>query len=449
MSAPDLARRALLSALAAGAAGWALWPVRSRRAPAGRTVLTYWEKWTGTEGDAIQRVVDRFNLEQQKLFVERIPVSDLTQKALVAIAGGDPPDLVGLYNYNLPLYAQSGAAMALDEFPQAPELDPSRYAPSVDRMLTHEGKRWAGVSTCYSIALYCNRNMFRRAGLDPQRDLPATTEELDAIVERFTRRDDRGNYAELGFLPGLPDWWPYLWPILHDATLYDPVAERATTADADVVAAYEWVQSFARRFGAESSLRFISGFGRAFSSAEDPFLAERVAMITQGPWIANFASRYASRADYVAIPLPVPRAIYDPARPVGMIEADVVIIPRGCPHPQESFEFLRWLQRQDVLESLASDHGKGSPLVQTSASFHAAHPNRSVAVHDQITRSPRAHVAPGTRSWPQYANLMRSAYESIWSGADVRTVLTETAQRTQALLDAAARLRRVRRGDRA
>src|SRR6188472_1240820 len=91
-----LTRRAALGVAAAGVLGAALWPRRPRNmseVPSGRVVLDYWEKWTGVEGEAIQRVVDRFNLAQDRIWVRRTPVSDIMTKAVVAIGGGDPPDV--------------------------------------------------------------------------------------------------------------------------------------------------------------------------------------------------------------------------------------------------------------------------------------------------------------------------------------------------------------------
>lgn len=126
-----LTRRTALGALAAGAAGWALLPSRPRShagVPRGRTEITYWEKWTNREGEAIQAVVDRFNQTQSRIWVHRIPVADITSKAMVAIGGGDPPDLVGFFTYNVPQFAEAGAIMAMDEFDglrdDLPPLDP-------------------------------------------------------------------------------------------------------------------------------------------------------------------------------------------------------------------------------------------------------------------------------------------------------------------------------------
>jgi ABC-type glycerol-3-phosphate transport system substrate-binding protein len=442
-----MTRRAALGVLGAGAVGYAIWPRRARSAvdvPPGRTVVTYWEKWTGPEGDAIQAIVDAFNAGQPEIWVRRVPVSDIVPKAMVAIAGGDAPDLVGLFNYNIPLFAEAGAVRPLAELGDA--ISEDAYTPGVRRLLMHEDAQWAGVATCHSLALYYNRRRFRDAGLDPDRP-PRTVAELDACADALTTREgDR--IVRAGFLPNIPFFWPYLWPILFGGSLYDDERDRATLAAPANVAAYTWAAGYAERYGVRATTAFAAGFGRSFNSLDDPFLAERVAMIVQGPWIANFIRRFAPDLDYGCVPVPVRADLLDPSRPAGMLEADVVMIPRGAAQPEAAYAFLRYLQRRDVQERLARLHCKGSPLREVSPSFGRDHPNPYVGVHDAIAASPRVTIAPPTRVWTQYAQMIGAAFDAIWSGAAVEPELRGVESRVQELLDTTRRRRELRRAGR-
>src|SRR5262245_13813131 len=97
----EIARRSALGLMATGGAAFALFgPRGAKEAGAGRVVLDYWEKWTGHEGRAMQRVVDDFNDTQDRIFVRYLVTAGIDQKTLNAVAGGDPPDIVGLWNYN-------------------------------------------------------------------------------------------------------------------------------------------------------------------------------------------------------------------------------------------------------------------------------------------------------------------------------------------------------------
>jgi ABC-type glycerol-3-phosphate transport system substrate-binding protein len=443
-------RRAVLGAAGAALLGAAFVPRRPRAAaevPAGRVAVDYWEKWTGPEGAALQRVVDRFNtVEQGRFWVRRVPVSDIASKAIVAIAGGDPPDVVGVFSYNLPQFAESGAVVALDasDLPGGP-LSAGVYTPSVARLMSHRGRLWAGAASVYNLALYRNRAHFREAGLDPDAP-PTTVEALDGCAQRLERVRPTGEIERAGFLPTLPGWWPYFWPVMFGGKLYDPVADRAVLTDADTVAAYRWVQGASRRLGVGPTRAFTGGVERAFHSPMDPFIGGRVSMIVQGPWLANFINLHNPGLDYAASPVPLAGSAAGVGHPAGLMEADVLVIPRGCKNPEGAAEFVRFTQRQDVQEELAAAHGKASPLARVSEGFYAGHVNRSIRVHDEIARSPAALVLPQTRVWPAYADLVVGMFDRVWSGAGVEGELAGVERRAQELLDHAAAMRRARQG---
>ena len=445
----SLSRRALLTAgwtaagLGAAAAMWPRTPRSRVNIPAGSTVIDYWEKWTGPEGESIQRVVDQFNASQSRIFVRRTPVSEIDTKAVVAIGGGDPPDVCGVFSYNVPQYAQSGAAIPLEEFGG---IDPLAYIPSVRNLLSFRGKLIAGVTSIYTLALYYNRAIFREAGLDPDAP-PRTVQELEEVAQRLTRTGAGGQIELAGFLPNLPTWWPYTWPILFGSTLYDAAANRSTFDRPECTRAYQWVRSFPAKLGAQQTRACGTAVDRSYHSEQDPFISGRVAMIAQGPWLANFINRYNPTLEYAAAPLPVDASLLEPGQPLGMVEADVLIIPRGAKNPEAAFEFVKYTQTQQVQEQLAREHTKSSPLMACSEAFRTGHPNKYVHVHDQIARSARVSILPQTTVWKSYAHLTEGVFDAAWKGDDVEALCQQTHTRVQAMLDRDAMLRERRGGD--
>ena len=440
-----VSRRVALGAMVAGAAGFALLGPRGRRdIPSGRLVLDYWEKWTRHEGDAMERIVDAFNASQSRIWVRYLVVSDIGQKSLVSIAGGNPPDLIGLYSLNVPSYAESGAILALDERAAARGLSLEQYTPGVRRVMVHKGKWWATVNTAGSVALYYNRGAFGDVGLDPDRP-PRTIAELDAMHAKLIKRDAAGKLERVGFLHREPGWWSWLWANHFGGRIFDESSNRATVDSAECIRAMEWMQSYTRDLGIDRLKTFAESFGNYFTP-ENPFLTGKVAMVIQGPWIANLIKAFKPDHDYGVAPFPTLAGAPADA-PVGLIDTDVLVIPRGAKNPDAAMEFIAFTQRQDMTEQLATAHCKPSPLATVSESFLTNHPNRGIRVHYDIFKSPGAYVPPRTRVWQQFKDEFDTQVQRLWRlDATPVVALGELQARIQSLVDHSADQQRRRYG---
>ncbi|MBL8745206.1 MAG: ABC transporter substrate-binding protein [Phycisphaerae bacterium] len=440
---PAITRRAALTTLSAAAVGYAfLGPRPQRQRSDGRIVLDYWEKWTGHEGEAMLRVVNDFNKSQDRLWVRYFAMGGIDQKAMIAIAGGNPPDIIGMGNFSIPAYAECNALLPLDELASEAGIRKDDYARAVWPMLTHRGKLWGIVNTCGSLALFYNKTLFQQAGIDPERP-PRTIDELDEYSARLTRENGR-DLAQVGFLHMEPDWWTWHWGYYFGGSLYDETADRALADSEQTIRAYRWAQSYPERLGVDRMLRFQSGFGY-YGTPENPFLAGKVAMTNQGPWLANMIRQYRPDMDYAVAPFPVDSAIEDPDAPIGLLDSDVLVIPRGARHPRESMEFIAYTQRPEIVEYLSAVHCKNSPLARSSDRFVKNHPNRYVSVHAAIADSPRAFLFPRTRTWEHYVAEFNAAMARMWTLREKADIALASVQRAaQAELDEAADRRRRR-----
>ena len=65
-------------------------------------------------------------------------------------------------------------------------------------------------------------------------------------------------------------------------------------------------------------------------------------------------------------------------------DEDILVIPRGCKHPKEAFEFIKFVQSQHGMEELCLGQKKFSPLVKVSKDFFRKHPNPYVKLFDEL-----------------------------------------------------------------
>jgi ABC-type glycerol-3-phosphate transport system substrate-binding protein len=405
----DLRRLATLFAVAVlGLTVWISERIVAPPVPGGRVHVIYWEKWTGIEADAMRAVVDSFNRSQDKIFVELLTISDVGNKTLLATAGGDPPDVAGLWGANVAQYADDDAIVPLDSWCAKYGINRSQYIPVYWNTGFYDGHVYALPTTPASTALHYNRALFRSARLDPDKP-PATLDELDADAAKITKIEN-GHVEVAGFLPAEPGWWNWGWGYVFGGRLWDGNS-RITANDPANVRAFAWIQSYPKKYGSTELQTFRSGFGNV-SSPQNAFMDSKVAMELQGVWMYNFITKYSPNLDWAATPFPHPADRPD-LKGVTFCDEDILVIPRGAKHPNEAFEFIRYVQSQPGMELLCMGQRKHSPLSHVSEQFWRTHPNPFIRLFADLAKSPRAVQDPQLALWPEYQAELVNAFDEV------------------------------------
>jgi multiple sugar transport system substrate-binding protein len=410
----DLLRRAILLILVVPAVLLlAFGPRGIDKPPRDKVIVDYWEKWTGVEGRGIQTIVNDFNRTEgakKGIFVRCLSTSDVVQKTLVSIAAGVPPDVAGLYDPNLAQFAARDALEPLDEMAAAHGITSSTYKKVFWNQCHYNGKLYGLVSTPYDYALYINTKQFRAAGLDPTKP-PTTIAELDADAKRMDVLDSSGKIKIAGFLPLEPGWTINSTPIWFGGNWWDQAHKRFCFTDPKVIQAFTWVQSYSHRLGQEAVSTFRSGLGN-YDSPQNAFFAQTVSMEQQGTFFANFIQGEAPAlaGNWAVAPFPS----NDPElKDVTFCGSDMLTIPRGAKHPQEAFEFIAYVNRQDVMEKLNKLHCKISPLAKVSSEFLSHHTNPYIAIFDRLAASPNAHSSPPVPIMPEVSEEMGNFIQKL------------------------------------
>jgi multiple sugar transport system substrate-binding protein len=423
---------------------------QSDKTPDGRTVVTYWEKWTGFEAKDMKEIVDKFNHSQDRIFVQYISISSVDRKLTVAIAAGLPPDIGGVWDLNIPSMAENGALTDLTDRCEAAGLTREYFLHISWAAMTYCGRVYALVSATATILLHWNKELFKAAGLDPLVP-PRTIAQFDDFSDRLTLfKDDASNETvsyhdlalrlggddkatayikrkgltllQVGFLPSEPGWWPWSFGYQFGGTLFK--APDSILADSpENIRAFEWAQSFMRKYGPYNVKRLSSGFGQ-FSSPQNAFACGKMAMTIQGSWMHDFLSKFAPTMEWGAAPIPVVREeLYG----LSWGNSDLLVIPKGAKHPQEAFEFIKFLERQDNMEAFCQH--AFTPLTQVSPGFFSNHVNPYIRIYRDAAQSPLVFVPPRVPFWSEYLRDMQEGFSRIWLNLeDPAAVLKEVAQ---------------------
>jgi multiple sugar transport system substrate-binding protein len=427
-------------------------------APPGFVHISYWDKWSGQAAWAMQGAVDDFNNtvgKEKHIVVEYISMPEVNKKTLISTAGGVPPEIAGLWDMQVAQFAALGALEPLDQLAAEHGIDRSKYKNHILEMCSYRGGLYAIPNAPASVALVYNKLIFlkngdklRAAGLDPLKP-PQTIDELDRYNDVLTERDDRGRIVRAGYVP-IDSWYVNMLNCWFDSELWDSQTGKFLLTSDKNVRAFEWLQGYAKKWGPGSVTEFRAAFG-SYSSTQNPFLNRKVAMVQQGSWHATNAWRFNPDMNQVLMPASleffVPRvvrpynyewaaaafpsvnpSIHDAAH----VEADVFAIPRGAKHKREAFEFLAYLQRQDVMEKFCLAGTAPSPLRNVSDDFLRNHPNPYIDVWEMLQTSPHAQTVPPIPIFAEFNSELQVMVQRMYLlQAEAKDALATTQQRME------------------
>lgn len=408
----------VLAAAACVAILFVLWPSQAgdeqeRKAIAeGRTVIVYWDRLFGHEHRMRKDLIDEFNQSQSEVFVRALPIGyyQAMEKILTSTAGGSPPDICSLDSSLMQQLAPQGVLSPIEDFlAEEPALRQENYYPHCWNNSVLDGHVWGVPTSADVYILLWNKNLFRKAGLDPERP-PRTTQELQEFSAKLTKIEDNGQITQMGFLPWVPWDLTHLWCAVFGAKTYNPATDRFVLAeDPGFVNGIEFQRSFVQEPGAAAQLPwavegeraqgFFKGLGE-YQSTNNPFYTGRVAMITEGEWQVTFVPKYAPGLDWGVAPLPEAPGV----GPVGYSPVTMVdCIPATSKHKDAAKKFLRWFYspRKDGRPSPVSDfcfavHNIPTRVAEAQQERFVGNPKFKMFI-DQMT-APKVVTFPVTSS---------------------------------------------------
>lgn len=336
-------------------------------------VITVWQPFDATLQPALDHLVAEFEKTHPGLKVRMSFASnDLTssQKLFLAIAGGVGPDVTFVDGQQLAEWAARGALADLTPLFQTSGLKGTDFWTPRWQESTFRNHVYAipwGADP--NFALVWNKDMFRKAGLDPEKP-PRTIDDLDQMNDKLTQTDPQGNIIQIGLNPF--EWTGanclFTWGYAFGGSFYtdpDPAHPLGTvTADNPrVVRALEWMASVGRKY----DIRKIEAFANGISGlGNDPFYAGRAAMRLLHVSQIRDLHKYAPTMDMGIGFIPAPP---DGEYPNGWIGGWSLAVPRSQKVRPEAFEFIKWMCTSDEATNIESGEMEQFPVYRKAPVF--------------------------------------------------------------------------------
>lgn len=303
-----------------------------------RETVRFWHPWGGDDERTVKAICERFNRSQARYEVVPLGIPggpSASTKFMLAVSGGDPPDLVATWDAVLPLWARDGVVQPLDARMSAADARAYAAQYAVARKAGAYRGRVYGLAVGLNVqGVYYRPSVLRAAGL-PAR-APRTLEEIALWGDRLVRRNRDGSLQRLGLLVG---------SLRDTAPLFGGGYERGRIDTPENRAALRWLADSRRRVGFDDYVRFQVGLGLdsagGSSGAGWPFVGGRYALAVDGQWkVAEVAGAAPEVArEYRTAPLP-PRAAGPQG--AGFAVATLLAIPAGARRAEGAYAFARY-----------------------------------------------------------------------------------------------------------
>jgi len=335
-------------------------------------------------------------------------------KILAALSGSDAPDIIAMSGSTLAQsLAYQGLTLDLKELGTMGGIDFNDIFPS-SLGVCQQGSKLAclpwGTDTN---ALYWNKDLFEEAGLDPEKP-PKTLDELNQYAEKLTKKDAKGNYTQMGFIPAFP--WSQQGTInyLFGGSNYADGGHTLTVNSQANIDSYKWAQSFYKKYGATKVIDFQSGFGD-YPSSENGFFAGKVAMAIDGEWVTgpNFIPKFAPELNYGVAPIPVAAAKSD-MYGSATVGGTIVVVPAGTKNKPATAKLLAWMESPQTVADIMYEFAN-LPSSKKAAQDPRFKTIKNFQVFIDIMANPKSNGLLNSPINQELNDAVGKAEEQIWA----------------------------------
>lgn len=346
-------------------------------------------------------------------------------KILAALSGSDAPDIIAMSTATLAQsLAYQGLTLDLKTLGTQGGIDFNDIYPS-SLVVCQQGNKLAclpwGTDT---VALFWNKDMFEAAGLDSSKP-PKTLDELVTYADKLNKKDAKGNFTQMGFIPDYPYSNQGLISVLFGGSNYADGGRKLTVNSQANVDAYKWAQQFYTKYGAQKVIDFKSGFGD-YASSENGFFANKVAMIIDGEWVVgpNFIPKFSPTLNYSVAPVPVPTSKSD-TYGSAVVGGTIVVVPASTKDKQATAKLLAWMESPQVVADIMSEMAN-LPSSKKAALDPRFKQIKNFQVFIDIMANPKSTGLLNSPVNQELSDAITKAEEKIWQeGADPAALLND------------------------
>lgn len=384
--------------------------------------IQFWNSFTGTDGDVLREIVDKYNEENEngyKIEMDIMPTDSLEEKLPAAITTGTAPALVIKGNFDAATYGENGTFISLDDFFDETETDKSDFSDASLEALQYDGKQVMIPMQVHSTFLFWNKDLFEAAGLDPETP-PTTWDEVAADAAKIT------DSTKKIYGVGLPiSGAPCYFDAMFKSNGGDVVSEDGTASILDSeenAKTLQYIQDLAN-----------NGYtpkGSTGADTDNLMLAGQLGIYCSGPWLVSGLKENEINFGVTAMP-----AGTDGAK--GVIEVQGFGVTSSASEQQKkiAYDFMAYWNTTEICKEWSLTNGY-PPYLTSVAEDEEVQNDEIISALSSVSDFGYT-FAPGVAAANQInADVLFPLIENVVAGNDVKTELTSASDKVNELLKA-------------
>ncbi len=204
--------------------------------------LAFWNGFTGGDSAVIKKIVEEFNAQAKnvKVSMNIYQWADFFQKLPAAVTTGRGPDVACMHIDDIPTNATRNIIVPIDQVATQLGLQESDFSTAVWQGGIYKGQRFGIPLDIHPLALYWNKDVLDKAGIDGNKP-PATREEYEGALKELKGKGIQGFWVSPFQFTGAFTYMSLMWQFGADA--FDQGVTKATFDSPEAVEALTWMVS--------------------------------------------------------------------------------------------------------------------------------------------------------------------------------------------------------------
>ncbi|WP_435159091.1 ABC transporter substrate-binding protein [Haladaptatus sp. DFWS20] len=367
----------------------------------GTTTLQFWTLFSGGDGKAMKSQVDQFNKEHDDIQIkrQRQPFEEYYDKLFTSMTGGNAPDLAVFHTTEIQRFVD--ALQPLGDL--LSDDTSSAYVDSIWSETKFDGKRLALPLDTHPNGLYYNKDIFKQAGLDPEKP-PTTFEELKQTANTISSETDK-----LAFSPD-----PYnqyfvrqfiAWQRGRSGQFLNEDKTKAAFDDQNGIALGEFYSNISNKWNWDKADATAERGTKAFRAGD-------MAMTINGTWYYGVLQEQ----DY-SWGMTKPFVAPGQKQKMTWANSHTIGVPNGGSNTEAAVKAAEWLTQNSTTWGTDAGHLPAAKKVLDSDTLRNATVwKKTLSTFSEMAEAGELAYMPSTKNNENYKRPVNQAIAQIYSG---------------------------------